>query len=163
MGTERENIQQKARGRRKQPLHTRTVDRVSSQENRDLLTVLGKDKKYSYRWVHDESETGQRIWKLAMAGYSFVSPEEVKIPKNMVFDSTNYGSLIRRPAGTTVGGKTYLYLMKIPREYYDESRKKIQDDIDAQEQEMLRPRNAYTDDGQYGNIRIEHGTKRGRY
>lgn len=127
--------------------------RVPVSGNRDLLTVLGKDPNYHYRWVIDGDERGQRLWKFTRAGYEHVKSSEVEIGEDMVFKSDNVGSIVRYPAGNG----TYLYLMKIPREWYQEDQKIKEQTIEEEEVNSLRERDLVKDDGMYGGGKLSRG------
>jgi hypothetical protein len=121
--------------------------------NRDILTVLGKDPEYEYRWIADYSEDGQRIWRFMQAGYTFVSANTVEVGQSHVYQSENVGSIVRRPAGKT---GDFLYLMKIPKEFYNEDQAAKQAEIDSVERSMQRRRKAQDagDDGEYEDTKI---------
>lgn len=124
--------------------------RVPVSGFRDILTVFGKDPDYEYRWVKDGDERGQRIWRFRQAAYEFVSIDDVEgIGMDAVYKSEDLGSIIRVPAGKQEPG-VYLYLMRIPREFYDEDQVDKMSQIERQEEESSRRRDPETDDGQYG-------------
>lgn len=129
--------------------------RVPVGGNRDILTVLGTDPEFVYRWVKDREETGQRIFKFSLGGYSFVDASEARdlgIGESDVYESHDTGSLIRKSAGSG----EYLYLMKILREFYEEDQAVKQKSITEREDSLTRERdpNSPSDDGQYGTVKI---------
>ena len=132
------------------------VDRVPLDGYRDILTVQGKDKDYSYRWVNDKNEEGHRIMRFKQAGWEFVEATEVHVGQSAVYKSDNIGSIVRYSAGKG----DYLYLMKIPKEWYDEDQAAKQERINDQEKSITRPRNPdnASDDGQYGQNKISFGS-----
>lgn len=130
--------------------------RVPVSGNRDILTVMGKDNDYKYRWVKDINESGQRIFKFRQAGYEFVdatTAAQYGIGSDSVYDASDLGSLIRKPAGDG----THLYLMRIPMEFFEEDQATKQQDIKKTENQIMRERNpdSPVDDGQYGNVKFE--------
>lgn len=130
-------------------------NRTPVSGNRDILTVAGKDPDFVYRWVKDTSEDGQRIMTFLQAAYEFVDASSAKqhgIGANNVYNATDVGTLIRKPAGDG----EYLYLMRIPREFYEEDKAAQQQEITRQERQITRERDPHSkgDDGQYGSIKI---------
>ena len=118
---------------------------------RDKLTVSGKDPNFMYRWVADYSEDGQRIWAFDEAGYEFVKSDEVEgVGQNHVYESSNVGSIVRRPSGD---GR-YLYLMKVPREFYEETQQMKEEQLRQMERDIERQRDENTDDGMYGRAKL---------
>lgn len=128
--------------------------RVPVSGNRDILTVVGQDPNFVYRWVKDKSESGQRIFRFVQAAYEFVDSTtgDYDIGDSFVYESQDVGSLIRKPAGDG----EYLYLMRIAREFYDEDQALKQINIKEKEDMITRERdpNSSGDDGQYGNIKL---------
>jgi len=122
--------------------------------NRDTLTVAGKDPDFSYRWVKDKSESGQRIFRFREAAYEFVDAtiDAHGIGDSFVYESHDVGSLVRKPAGDG----EYLYLMRIAKEFYDEDQTIKQLEIREQEEQITRERDPHSkgDDGQYGSVKI---------
>lgn len=124
--------------------------RVPISGNRDILTVQGKDPSFKYRWVLDKTEDGQRIKKFEAAWWVIVenSDNQHIVGQDMVYKTNNVGSIIRVPAGNS----EFYYLMRIPKEYYDEDQVAKQSDITERETAMTR---TDSDNGQYGNIKLE--------
>jgi len=129
----------------------RPDERIPVGGHRDILKVQGLDPNYSYRWVEDENESGQRIFDFIQGGWDFANPKNLKIGQNFVYNSNNVGSVVRKPSG----GK-YLYLMCIPIELYEQDQKEKQNGIDALEKDMFRERDSNADDGQYGGGKKSH-------
>ena len=122
---------------------------VSGQ--RDILTVMGKNPEFEYRWVSDKDDAGARIFVFKEAGYEFVQMEEVSgIGENNVYTTDNVGSIVARPDGS---GR-YLFLMKIRKEWYDEDQVAKANQIDETELSIKRKRAASADDGQYGEVKL---------
>lgn len=107
--------------------------RVPMGTYRDILSVLGKDPDYHYRWVSDVSHRGNRILRLQMAGYELATSEGLTVGEPMVFKTQEGGSIVRQPDGKS---GNYLYLMRIPREFYEEDDERKQQEISNVEQQM---------------------------
>lgn len=126
--------------------------RVPITGDRDVLTVVGKDKDYEYRWVRDNSESGARIFRFLQAAYEFVDATKGAhgIGDSFVYETHDMGSLVRKPGGNG----QYLFLMRIPKEFYDEDALAKQVSITEQEQDIVRERDPHSkgDDGQYGKV-----------
>lgn len=129
--------------------NTGRAPRVPVSGNRDILTVDGKDPSFSYRWILDGNEAGQRIMKFTKAWWEFVKSDDGQhiVGQDMVYKTNNVGSIIRVPAGNN----SFYYLMRIPREYYKEDQKSKQQEINEKERAMTQTDN---DNGQYGNIKL---------
>lgn len=128
---------------------TGRAPRVPVSGNRDILTVEGKDPGYMYRWILDAAESGQRIMKFQKAWWDLVDGQDGQhsVGQDMVYKTDNVGSVIRSPAGS---GKFY-YLMRIPREYYEQDQKAKADDILDREQAITQTDST---NGQYGDIEL---------
>ena len=124
--------------------------RVPLTGNRDILTVEGKDPAFQYRWVLDKNEEGQRIKKFSSAWWVFVEGDDGQhvVGQESVYKNENVGSLIRVPAGNS----QFYYLMRIPKEYYNEDQVAKQSEITERETALTR---TDSDNGQYGNIKLE--------
>lgn len=130
--------------------------RVPVSGHRDILTVHGKDPEYEYRWIHDVNEEGERIEKHLAAGYEFVTNSEISgVGQRRVGNESGSGSIVRKPSGgySVLGEPTYLYLMRIHKEYYEEDQKaKVNETINVERRmydEMVNQKD------HYGNINIE--------
>lgn len=122
--------------------------RVPVHGQRDILTVYNKDPEYQYRWVKDTHEDGSRVQRFLAAAYEFASPEQHKVGQNFVYKVEDGGSVIRIPEGDN----SHLYLMRQPKEFYDEDFEASQNKIDELEKSMFLPDES---DGQYGEVRTE--------
>lgn len=131
------------------PRAKRPVERTPVHGSRDLLTVRGKKDDLVYRWVLDKDENGQRIFMFRNAGYEFVKGDEVQVGQSLVYNSENVGSLVRIP--DKAGG--YMFLMAIPKEWYDEDQMVKQNSIKMEEASIIQPDE---DEGQYGSAKIRH-------
>lgn len=131
------------------PRSKRPVERTPVHGARDVLTVRGKKDDLVYRWVLDKDENGQRIFMFKNAGYEFVKGDEVQIGQSMVYNSENVGSIVRVP--DKAGG--YMFLMAIPKEWYEEDQNEKQRQVLDSESQMIKPDE---DEGQYGNAKVRH-------
>ena len=113
-------------------------DRTPVGGYRDILTIEGRREDLHYRWVLDSNEDGKNIWKFRNGGWQFVMADELDgIGQDMVMKSRNIGTLIRVPANRQ---GDYLYLMAIPKEWYEENQRQKQQEIDEREKSMFRRR-----------------------
>jgi hypothetical protein len=130
---------------------TRPRKRVPIHRQRDILTVLNKDKKFVYRFVSDRKVDGSRILMFKNAGYEFVKyDEDLGIGSDGIYHTENVGSIVRLPDG----GEQYLYLMRVPKEWYDEDQAAKMAEIDHVENKLKRKRDADEDDGMYGEAKF---------
>jgi hypothetical protein len=121
----------------------RATKRVPVSGNRDILTVLGKEDGYMYRWILD---IGNRIQKFEKAGYEIVT-HDVQVGDARVGTPEGLGSAVEAAAG---GGNQRLVLMRIPEEYYREDQEAKEANIRALEASMGKDV-----EGTYGSIGIE--------
>ena len=123
-------------------------------QHRDILSVLNKDPEFMYRWVSDKSEKGQRIFVFERGGWELVHADDgVVVGQDMVYTADNVGSIIRVPA---MDGTSYLYLMKIKKEWYEEDQATKSGNIDEIEDGLRKKLpNSGNEDGQYGSIDIK--------
>lgn len=128
------------------------AQRVPLGRYRDILTVMGKDPNYYYRWVVDTMENGSRIMELKRAGYMHVQADEVQVGEDKVDHTTSEGAIVKyQYKGTT------LYLMKQPMEFRLEDQKVHADEVDEVERQILNPTidpQDPTHSGQYGRIDV---------
>lgn len=127
---------------------------------RDILTVEGKDPDFVYRWVADESEEGNRIFRYLKGGYEFSPSEDISTGEAHVYKSKNneVGNVVRVPNGA----RGHLYLMRIRRDWYEEDQRKKSERVIKTENELHRTRNAEVDDGMYGGDEVHVTRGRGR-
>lgn len=97
--------------------------------SRNVLTVKGKEPGYEYRIVND---LGDRVEMFKDAGWELVDNKDVTVGDRRIERTSAEGS----KAQVSVGGGTKAFVMRIPKEYYDEDQKAKQDQIDALEQSM---------------------------
>lgn len=108
---------------------------------RNRLVAKKQDPNYVYRFVNDIDD---RIEMFKDAGY-----EMADMGRNMVGDKR----MDNNPTvdkSISVGGGTRAYLMRIPKEFYDEDQKAKQARVDASEEGIKNPKL----DGSYGKIEI---------
>lgn len=136
--------------------------RVPVHQQRDKITVGGKNPLFEYRWVKDGDEAGQHIAKFNIGGWNFTQAKDVQVGQSWVHESSyGGGSLVRRPADESIG--TYYYLMQLPKDLYDEDQHEKQADIYAREQEMLHGETADAAGEaapDYGNTKIKNPHRR---
>ena len=138
-------------------LEENKMDRVPVSGMRDILTVMNKDENFVYRFVKDVDEQGSRIQRFLRGGYEFERvgrDSNISVGADAVYKSRrkDVGSIIRYP-GDSHG--TYLYLMKIRKDWYEEDQKAKQDKIDEVEDLMKGKKTSDENElGQYGSMRI---------
>lgn len=115
---------------------------------RNVLTVQGKEPGYEYRIVND---SGDRIEMFKDAGWELVDSKAVTVGDRRVDRTTSEGS----KAQVSVGGGTKAFVMRIPKEYYDEDQKAKADRIKALEDTMKQQALSGSD---YGSLKIGTGT-----
>lgn len=130
--------------------------RIPVSGNRDILSVLGKDPYFHYRWVLDLNEEGERVQRFMMAGYELVHTSEIEGHGARQADRpSDSDSVVKKPSGNTPHGvPQYLYLMKIPYDFYTEDQQAKLQDIEERERDMMREQNPDFDDGRYGSVNI---------
>jgi hypothetical protein len=117
------------------------------------LHISNPDPDFVYRWTEDRSENGTVITKRLANDWDFVRTDEgLHISQSHAYSSQNVGSIYRVPASKT--GGTYLYLMKIPVDWYEEDQAEKQERIDRTEKGLFQ---VDKKDGQYGARRDADG------
>lgn len=96
---------------------------------RNVLTVEGKEPGYVYRIVND---VGQRIETFKEGGYELVQAKDVKVGDRRVNNASAEGSM----AQVSVGSGQKAFVMRIPKEWYDEDQLAKNAQIDKLEQSM---------------------------
>ncbi len=123
---------------------------------RDIMTVLGKDPNFEYRFVLDKIEGGARIMRFNRGGWTFARnddmPGGITVGTESVYKSKKDGSIVRFPTGEGY----FSYLMKIKKEWYDEDQAAKADAIDAVEETIIRAGRPDGEEnkGQYGSVKI---------
>ena len=131
------------------------LERIPVDGMRDVMTVLGKDPAFHYRWVEDSDERGSRIHKFKRGGYVLADLEGIEgagivVGQEAVYTTKQDGAICRLHTGE---GR-YSYLMKIKMEWYLEDQKTKQDAIDDMERGMTAERDQGDEAGQYGSVEI---------
>jgi hypothetical protein len=121
--------------------------RVPLSGIRDILTVEGKDPNYHYFWALDADEKGNELYKLSRAGYEFVQAESVVVGEASVYKSHDVGSIVRVP---NKDGR-FLFLMRIPMQWYMEDQAELERKNKEQEQSILA---FQQQEGVYGEIKL---------
>jgi hypothetical protein len=111
--------------------------------SRNRLDVIGKDPNFVYRIVNDVDD---RVERFKQAGYELVDVSESRLSSQRVGTGTPEGTMASMPVGMGTTG----YLMKIPKEWYEEDQRLKQVQIDASEESIKKP----NIDGAYGEIKI---------
>lgn len=116
---------------------------------RNILTVVGKDPNYAYRWVND-TDQGMRIEKFKQGGWEVVQKDtEIKVGDRVVDQGSVVGSSVTR----YVGQKTTAVLMRIPLEWFEEDQAAKQAELDAIDEAMRAEASA---PGNYGSLTVTH-------
>lgn len=127
--------------------------RVPVSSNRAPLAYRGLDQQNnSYRWVMDKDE---RIAMFQEAGYEFVKPTGESVGESTVDSSKQVGSRVIKSAGY---GGLKLYLMFLPKKFYDEDQMIKQRAIDELEDTMREPGKGKIvpkDGVDFGSIKLE--------
>lgn len=121
---------------------TSTRPKRTPISGRNVLTVKGKDPNYEYRIVND---SGDRIEMFKDAGWELVDGKDVTVGDRRVDRTTAEGS----KAQVSVGNGVKAFVMRIPKEYYEEDQKAKNAQIDALEQTMKKQALSA---GDYGKI-----------
>ena len=113
---------------------------------RDVLNVVGINDRdqFEYRWMNDVDD---RLHRAMGAGYSFVDSSGKTVGDATPESARGTGSVMSKRVGS---GHT-AFLMKIPKEWYDEDQARKAREIAANEAEMKKD---LTDasQGKYGKI-----------
>lgn len=130
------------------PSGTTTRVKRTPVGQRNVLTVSGKDTdKYSYRIVND---TGDRIAQFLEAGYELVDASTHRVGDKRVNAASPEGS----KAQVSVGKGDKAYVMRIPKEWYEEDQKAKQAEVDRLEQSIKQTAKGT---GDYGSVSISLG------
>ncbi len=124
--------------------------RIPVASNRAPLQFKGVDQEnFAPRWVMDKDD---RIPMFLEAGYTFVNRGEQKIVGERTVDSKTLDTRVSKSSG----GRQ-LFLMQLPKKFYDQDQAAKQRAVDELEKSMQRPvKNK--DDGDnpdYGKIVME--------
>jgi hypothetical protein len=117
---------------------------------RNVLTVAGKDElNFVYRIVND---TGDRIAQFQEAGYELVDSSTHRVGDKRVSAASPEGS----KAQVSVGKGDKAFVMRIPKEFYNEDQAAKQIEVNRLEQSIKQ---TATGAGDYGSVSISVGTK----
>ena len=105
------------------------------------------DPNYVERWVVDYDGTGDRIADFKLGGYEHVPSRINGLRDSRVADASPEGSVEVR----SVGGGQKAYLMRIPRDLYEQDQKEKARQLTATEEALKKP----ALDGLYGKLEIE--------
>ena len=114
---------------------------------RNTLSYSDQDPKFVYRVFNDADG---RITRGEEAGYEVVRSSQ-ELGDATVETPSALGSAVSRPVGGGMNG----VLMRIPRELYEEDQAEKQNRVDASEAGLNHKKV-----GQYGDVRINHGSRR---
>lgn len=118
---------------------------------RDILKVEGIPEDLHPCWVNDYN-----VERFLDAGYSFWDINAKAIVGD---ESVNSASgLTDRRFQKPVGNGVTAYLMVIPVEFYKEDMDSIHREIDEKEAIMFR--SMKQGDGRYGDVKVEHGSRK---
>lgn len=110
------------------------------------MAVSGElDPNFEHRFVND---IGSRITNFKKAGYEFVEDPEITVGDSRVFDPSDATSA--KVVTSNDGTKTYL--MRIPKEYYNEDQAAKMDRLAEQEQAINKP----ASQGLTGSVRFSN-------
>ncbi len=115
---------------------------------RNVLNVQGKEDGYVYRIVND---TGDRIQQFLDAGYELVDANSVRVGDKRVNQSTPEGT----KAQVSVGGGQKAFVMRIPKEYYEEDQAAKQAEVNRLEESIKKQVSSGNAD--YGKVMISQG------
>jgi hypothetical protein len=106
---------------------------------RNRLTFGEQDPNFVYRVINDQDD---RLKQAQEAGYEFVV-SDAKLGDTRAAEGSAIDSRVSKPVGNNTRG----FLMRIPKEFYQEDQKAKADKVDATEQAM-KPKKAK---GEYGD------------
>lgn len=103
---------------------TRVRPQRTPINGRNILTVTGQDPAYVYRVVNN---VGDRVEMFKEAGYELVPAKDVKVGERRVDSASAEGSY----AQVSVDSQgTKAFVMRIPKEWYQEDQRKKQAQVD---------------------------------
>lgn len=121
---------------------SREARRASINGVRNKLNVRGKDPNYVYRIVNDIDQ-GDRIQQFKDRGYELVGSDKVKVGDKRVDSSSPEGT----QAQINVGQGVKAFVMRIPKEWYDEDQAIKEEEIRKTEATMEQEAKADYDKG----------------
>src|SRR6266704_2132069 len=133
-------------------------ERVPVSSNRAPLRYKGLDtKNFVQRWVLDKDD---RLQEFLDGGYEFVKPtvQGLRVGDPTVDSSKGLDTRVTKTAGF---GNLRLFLMQIPRKWYEEDQAKKQLEVDQSEESMKAPgKGKSVPEGiDYGKITMERTKK----
>ena len=112
---------------------TKRRERVPFGSHKSKLSFSNKDPNYNYRVITDK---GGRLSDAQNGGYEFVVDEQT-LGENEVGRGSSIDSRVVANVGTNEDGSVqHGYLMRIPKEFYNEDQKVKQEDITAKEESI---------------------------
>ena len=135
--------------------------RVPVSGLRDILAVYGKDPAKEYRFVKAGNEGSMRIATFKRGGWEFTQAGDhgnITVGDECVYKSEkSNGSVVRYPVESDKHGQPqWLWLMEIPKEWYDEDQKSKSNEIDKLESTITGKRSSDDNElGQYGEVKVQ--------
>lgn len=133
---------------------SRTANSASAQRpkrtsinQRNVLTVAGKEPDYEYRIVNDQ---GDRIQQFIDAGYELVDANSVRVGDKRVDKAAAEGT----KAQVSVGKGEKAFVMRIRKEWYDEDQAAKQARVNELERSIKQTASGSAD---YGSVTIKTG------
>lgn len=100
------------------------------------LTVANQDPNFVYRWVNDDGRG--RLDRAVQGGYEF-APDTMRVGTGSRDGNSDVGSKVSRVVGTQEGGAGMrAYLMRIPRDLYNEDQAAKQRQVDEIDKAIKR-------------------------
>jgi len=118
--------------------------RTSISGTRNVLTVSGKEPGFEYRVVNDD---GDRISQFEEMGYEIVKDQNIKVGDRRIASPTKEGS----PVQVSVGNGMKAFVMRIPKDWYDEDQAAKAKHVDDIERGTLKEAREAAD---YGKVSV---------
>lgn len=118
--------------------------RTSISGTRNVLTVSGKEPGFEYRIVNDD---GDRISQFEEMGYEVVRDQNIKVGDRRIASPTKEGS----PVQVSVGNGMKAFVMRIPKDWYDEDQAAKAKHVDDIERGTLKEAREAAD---YGKVSV---------
>lgn len=118
--------------------------RTSISGTRNVLTVSGKEPGFEYRVVNDD---GDRISQFEEMGYEVVKDQNIKVGDRRIASPTKEGS----PVQVSVGNGMKAFVMRIPKDWYDEDQAAKAKHVDDIERGTLKEAREAAD---YGKVSV---------
>lgn len=130
-----------------QEVRVRRNLRTALTGGRNILTVQGLDPDFHYCWVTDINGKVEHFLEM---GYEFEHSENLEIGDESIENGSGVGTKIAK----NVGGGLTAYLLKFPKDEWDEAMASIQSELDQNEREWKTQLNS-GQDGTYGKVTVE--------